>query len=337
VILKSYIVEQNFGVLDEYRAVLLYGENDGIKDDVKFKLKNLNQDSEIINLFENEIIKNKNILYANVINESLFNEKKIIFIHLATDKILDEISEALRKNTKKTKIYIFSEILDKKSRLRKLFEKEKGLAIFPCYEDNERTLVTYVNKELRGYSGLTGEIVSIIIENSSSSRKIIKNELLKIKSFFFRKVINKIQLFEILNIKNNSGFEEIRDNALVGRKDKINKLLSQIDILGEDTFFYLNSLSYRIFKLTEIQKINETFDNYEKTLDSLKPPIFWKDKPIYLEQLKKWDLNKLNKAACKIGEAEILMKKNSQIRNDVVIKELLITLSKEASIFSSID
>ena len=75
-ILKSYIVEKDIKILDKYQAVLLYGENDGIKDDIKSKLKILNKDAEIINFFENEIIKNRNILYENIINESLFSEKK---------------------------------------------------------------------------------------------------------------------------------------------------------------------------------------------------------------------------------------------------------------------
>ena len=135
-----------------------------------------------------------------------------------------------------------------------------------------------------------------------------------------------------MNIKNDSGFEEIRDTALIGKKDKINKLLSELNLLSEDSFFYLNSLNYRILKLIEIQKINETYKNYEQALESLKPPIFWKDKPIYLQQLKKWNMAKLNKAANKISIAEILMKKNSIVRNDIVIKDLIISLSEEASI-----
>ena len=75
-ILKSYIVEQNVNVLNEYQGILLYGENDGIKDDIKIKLKEKNKNVEIINFFEAEIIKNKNVLYDNIVNESLFNEKK---------------------------------------------------------------------------------------------------------------------------------------------------------------------------------------------------------------------------------------------------------------------
>ena len=330
-ILKSYIVEQNLNVLDTYQAVLMYGQNDGIKEDIKTKIKEKNQNSEIIVFFEDEIVKNKNILYENIVNESLFNEKKIIFIQSATDKIIDEILECLNKNNQHVKIYIFSDNLDKKSKLRNVFEKEKKLAIFACYEDNERTLVNYISSELDGFKGITGELINFIIGNSGSNRKIIQSELIKIRSFFTEKIINKKQLFEILNFKSSTGFEEIRDNALTGKKEKINKLLSGIELINEDSFFYLNNLNYRILKLIEIQEINIKFKNHEKALENIKPPVFWKDKPIYLQQLKKWDSKKLNKIAHKIGEAEILMKKNSLVRNDLIIKELIIDLTTEAS------
>ena len=330
-LLKSYIVEKNLDILKDYQAVLFHGENEGIKDDIKLRLKNLNKNSEIINFFETEIIKNKNILYENIINESLFNEQKIIFIQLATDKIINEICQCLEKNKKNVKIYIFSEILDKKTKLRNLFEKEKKLGILACYEDNERTLISYITTELKEYKGLTGEMINTIITNSSCSRKVIKGELIKIKNFFGEKKINKEQLLEILNVKNNIGFNEIRDKALLGEKNKINKLLSEIDLLNEDTFFYLNNLNYRILKLIDIQKADEIFNNHEKTLDNMRPPVFWKDKPIYLQQLKKWNLEKLNKAVNNICETEILMKKNSQIKNDVIIKNLIVELSVEAS------
>ena len=331
-ILKSYIVEQNTAILNDYQATLLYGENSGLKEDIKLKIKDQNKKAEIFFFFEEEILKNKNILYENFANDSLFSEEKIFFLEQATDKILEQILEVLEKKNEKIKIYIFSEILDKKSKLRNLFEKDKRVAIFPCYEDTEKTLINYIVKELAGFKGLTGEIINLIITNSGSNRKIIQNEIVKIKVFFFNKLINKNQIIEILNIKNDSGFEEIRDTALIGKKDKINKLLSELNLLSEDSFFYLNSLNYRILKLIEIQKINETYKNYEQALESLKPPIFWKDKPIYLQQLKKWNMAKLNKAANKISIAEILMKKNSIVRNDIVIKDLIISLSEEASI-----
>jgi len=336
VILKSYIVEQNIKILKNYQATLIFGQNLGIKDDIKHALKDLNKDSEIIVFFEEEILKNRNSLYNKVVNESLFSEKKIIFIHEASDKIFDQISECLERANKDIEICIFSGNLEKKSKLRNLFERNKNLAAFACYEDNERTLITYITKELGQFKGLSGEIIHLLISNSNMDRRIIKNELIKIKDFFLEKKINKEKILEILNIKNNNNFDEIRDNALVGDKKKINKLLSEINLLNEDTFFYLNNLNYRITRLQEIMRISNYDKNkYEQTLESLKPPVFWKDKPAVVKQLRKWGPENLSQIAAKIFMTETLMKKNTYLRNDIVVKNLIINLTNKASSISS--
>ena len=329
-ILKSYIVEQNVEMLKTYQATLIYGENSGIKDDLKIEIRTQNKDSQIINFFENDILKN-NLLYENIANQSLFAQKKIIFIQEATDKILNQITEVLEKENKEVQIYIFADTLEKKSKLRNLFEKDKKLAIFPCYQDNERTLITYINNKLKNFNGLTGEITNLIINNSNMDRSVIKNEIDKIKDFFINKKITKDQILEILNIKNDAGFDEIRDSALLGEKTRINKLLAETEILNDEAFFYLNTLYYRIMRLQEIVVLNGGDENYEKTLESLKPPIFWKDKPIVIQQLRKWSKKKLEDVLIKIGETEILMKKNSYLKNDVVIKDLIINLANKAS------
>ena len=131
-ILKSYIVEQNIDILKKYKATLIYGENNGIKDDIKEEIRNKNKNSDVINFFENDLFKN-NLLYENIANRSLFTERKIIFIQEASDKIFEQIEECLEKENKEIKVYIFADKLEKKSKLRNLFEKDKGLAIFPCY------------------------------------------------------------------------------------------------------------------------------------------------------------------------------------------------------------
>ena len=332
-ILKSYIIEKNINELAKFRSALLYGENDGIKDDVKTKLKLLHKDSEIINLFQEEIIKNKNCLFDNVNNSSLFNEKKTIFIQEASDKILDEINEVLEKNHETIKIYIFSSLLDKKSKLRSLFDKEKNLASLPCYQDTDRTLIFYVNDKLKDFKGISQEIVNLIISNSNHDRKVIKNEIDKIKSCFMDKNIKKKELEELLNIKVNNNFDTLRDSALLGDLKSFDKSLKESEFLPEDSFFNINSLSYRITKLIEIQRINKQINNLERSIEEIKPKIFWKDKPVIMQQCKKWDLKNLLQISTDLASIEILMKKNSYMKNDILIKKFLLNVFNKAASF----
>jgi DNA polymerase-3 subunit delta len=81
----------------------------------------------------------------------------------------------------------------------------------------------------------------------------------------------------------------------------------------------------------ELKSINNNLNNIEETLEKISPKIFWKDKPVVTQQLKKWDERKLQKALSEISNTEILMKKNSLIRKDILIKNLIITLCNEAA------
>ena len=329
-ILKSYIIEKNISELTKYRSALLYGENDGIKDEVKAKLKLLHKDSEIINIFQDEIIKDKNCLFDNAFNSSLFNEKKIIFIQEASDKILKEISEVLEKDNNDTKIYIFSSLLDKKSKLRSLFDKEKNLASLPCYQDTDKTLILYVYEKLKDFKGINQEIVNLIISHSNHERKIIKNEIDKIKSCFIDKTIKKEELEELLNIKINDDFNKLRDYALLGDIKNFDKLMKVTEFLQDESFLNLNIISFRISKLIEIQRKNIGINDIEKTVETMTPKIFWKEKPIIIQQLRKWTMKNLLSISNDLANTEILMKKNSEIKNEILIKKLLVNTIEKA-------
>ena len=230
-----------------------------------------------------------------------------------------------------TNIYIFCDSLEKKSKIRNYFEKETNLAVIPCYQDNERTLQNYINHNLKGFHGLTPEVTNLIIKNSHEDRKIISSEIVKIKQFFLDKKINKEQLLELLNIKQNSNFNLLRDATLLGNKNTVNQLLGEVDFINESPFFYLNQLNSRVLRLLEIKNVEIETKDIELSMELLKPKVFWKDKPIYSRQLKKWDLKMLNNALNNMLKLEKLMKSNSQIRNDIIIKSFIVQLCTQAS------
>ena len=100
---------------------------------------------------------------------------------------------------------------------------------------------------------------------------------------------------------------------------------------AENNVYYLNLINQRIKKLSEIDNIKKDNSDIESIISNLKPPVFWKDKPVYIQQLRKWSSKNLEIVLNKIGRVELLMKKNSQIRNDVLLKNLLINLCNRAS------
>ena len=135
---KSYLVESNFNTIRN-KIVLFYGENLGLQNDFKKTIKKLNRQNKIVNFDQEEILNTTEYLFDELANQSLFEDTKIIIINNTNDKFLEIIKKA-NKVVKDNKIYLFGNLLEKKSKIRNFFEKESNLDIVPCYKDNEITL-----------------------------------------------------------------------------------------------------------------------------------------------------------------------------------------------------
>ena len=329
-IFKSYILEQSLESINNCKLFLFYGENQGLKKEFKEKLKIQNKNQETLNLFQDEIIKNKNILVNEVNNKSLFNEKKVIFVNQTNDKILDIIDEII-ENIEDERIFLFSDILDKKSKLRSYFEKSKSCGTAACYQDNEITIRKIIMKKLNDYQGLTSQIINLIIQNTVLDRNKVNNEIDKIISCFKDKKIDLKKIDLLLNIRINDDFNLLKDQALNGNKINTNRLLADTVFEVENNIYYLNSINQRINRLNEIQNMKQENSNIESLVSSLKPAVFWKDKTMLIEQSKKWNKNKIQTALKKTYNAEIEIKSNSSIRKDLLIKNLIIDLCTTAS------
>ena len=201
-IYKSYLIEGKIDLLKE-NIILFYGENLGLKDDLKNKIKNSKKEASILVYNQDDILKNEDFFFNEILNVSLFEEKKIFFINEATDKILN-IVENIRDKIDNHEIFLFSEILEKKSKIRNYFEKDKKLAAVDCYNDNEITIKKIIQERLKGFTGLSSQNINTLIENCGLDRSKLKNELEKIIIFFSDKKINDGNLDELLNIKENN-------------------------------------------------------------------------------------------------------------------------------------
>ena len=329
-IFKSYLLEQNLKSIDNYKLILFYGENEGLKEEFKKNIKIINKDDEILNLLQGEINKKQNLLINEITNKSLFNNKKIIFIDQVNEKILN-ILEQIIKDISDEKIIIFAGNLDKKSNLRNYFEKSKLSAVIACYQDNEITIKKIIENKLSSYQGLSPQVVNFIIQNTGLDRSKVNNEIKKIKSCFLDKKIDLDKIDLLLNIKINEDFNKLRDGALNGNKITTNKLLADTIFESDSNIYYLNSINQRINKLYEIEKMKQNNSNIETIVANIKPPVFWKDKPALIEQSSKWNKNKIKEALKKTYTVELQIKTNSSIKNDLLIKNLIIDLCTAAS------
>ncbi len=321
-ILKSFEIENNIQLITNYKFILIYGENIGLKETLKKNIIYLNKKTEIINLYQEDINKNKNIVLNEIMNTSLFAEEKLIIINQANENTLTELDSIL-DGEERIKIILIADLLDKKSKLRATFEKKNNLAAIPCYNDNDFTLRKLIQNQLGDFKNMNSNIVNMILNYSNLNRKTILNNVEKIKSFYENKIISDDSLETLLNSDRNELFENIRDAALIGDKNRLNILLNNFAFTSDDTFIYLNKLNYKLIKLLEIHKENKKYGDFNITMTKMRPPIFWKDKPIYLKLLKKWQISSILEALTYLGKIEEKIKKNSSLNGLIIVKNAI--------------
>ena len=327
-IFKSYLIEQNNN-LNNKNILLFYGENVGLKNEFKNKIKLKNKNSEIVRFNQEEIIKEEEKFVNEIFNISLFDKKKIYFIESSSDKIL-EVFKNIEDKLSDQKIYLFAELLDKKSKLRNYFEKSSNIGAVACYADNEISIKKIILDKLKGFEGLSTQNINMIIENTSLDRVRLDNELDKIITYFTNKKINTDTLELLLDIRVNDNFNLLKDEALCGNRNKTNKLLSDTVIDADKNIFYLNIINQRMNKLIETFELTKNI-SLENAVNTIKPPIFWKDKPMFMIQAKKWNKNKIKNVLKKTYDLEIKIKSNPIINKNILVKKLLIDVCELAN------
>ncbi len=294
------------------KIFLFYGENDGYKNQVIKEIFINDFDGNIERFDENEILNNFDNFISSLINKSFFSELKLILISRVSEKIIKLIDELLLREINDVKIVLNSKLLDKKSKLRYLFEKDKKLICIPFYKDENKILVQFANNFFKDKKlSISPETINLIVERSSGDRANLNNELNKISLYFLNK--NKINIEEVIKLTNlteNYSISELADNCLSKNIKKINKIFNENVFSVDDCILIIRTLLSKAKRLLEIKKIVYKDKNIEKTISNYKPQIFWKDKEIIKNQISKWNLEETEKLIYKINDIEINIKKN---------------------------
>ena len=304
---------------------LFYGENEGQKQDVTQANFAQFTKENIYKYTEKDIIENNQIFLENIYSKSFFENEKLILISDVSDKILNLIKEIIESNINDVVIILIAKRLDKKSKLRNYFEKEKILLIIPFYEDTSQTLLSIAKKILfENKINLSSENLNLIIERSQGDRINLKNELQKIINLSQNN--KKLELEDILkltNLSENYSAGELVDNCLSKNKKRTLNILNENIPSSEDNILILRTFLNKLKRLRKLRMDLNENNNIDQVINSFKPPIFWKDKNIIKQQIKIWELNDIENFIVDLNNTESLIKKNPQISNQIINNMIL--------------
>ena len=317
-IIKNYQLEINN--ISKYNFVLFYGDNEGLKSEkIDYILKTTNYKKFLYN--EKEILNDIENFSNSLLTKSFFDDEKIVIIKNATDKILNLLKDLINRKIEKIIIIFDADVLDKKSKLRNFFEKEKNLACIPFYPDDFKNLNFISQNFFRDRKiKVSQETINLIIERSNGSRQHLKNELEKIGLYTANK--KKVEFSEIIKLTNlgkNYNISELVETCLVKNQKKVSKIINENNFSNEDTIIIIRTFLLKSKRLLNLSKNIKSNPNLETVISNYKPSIFWKEKEIVKQQLKIWSEKSLGKLINEINNTELLIKKNTDISLNVLL------------------
>ena len=292
---------------------LIYGNNEGIKQDIINNLYLKDFEGDLLKYDENEVLQNYEDIISSFLTKSLFQNKKIIIISRATEKLLNFVKDILDREIIDTKILIKSSTLEKKSKLRNLFEKEKNLVCTPVYEDDIRSLSSILQNFLKNHKlSLSQEMKNILIERSKGDRINLNNELMKLRDLSLsRKKINTADIIKLSNLAENYSVFELSDNYLAKNSKKVSNILNENNYSSEDCILIIRTILNKSKRLLKIRNEIDKNTNIDEVISSFKPPIFWKEKDIVKKQAQLWSTGEVKEIIYKVNNLEALVKKNA--------------------------
>ena len=299
--------------INKKKLFLIYGENEGLKEDLILEFSKDYSKENTFKYSEKEIFLNLENFYNNIFSQSFFEKKKLIIVNNASEKIKSEIELILTKNIEDITLIFLSNILEKKSKLRNLFEKDKNLICVAVYKDDHRVLFNLANSFFKSKKiNISTESINLIIERSSEDRKNLRNELKKIDCFIGnKKKIDFDDLIKLTNLSENHNINKIVDTSLAKNTRETLRVINENIFSTEDIIIIIRSYLLRSKRLLRLITELEKNKNIDQVISASKPPIFWKDKDIVKKQLKIW--NKENTIALiqNINNVELQLKKNA--------------------------
>ena len=322
-IIKSYEIKKKN--IKDYKFFLLYGKNQGLIDetiniDLKPKLsKNIYLYDEI------EVIKDKDTFKETILNQSFFENDKLIIISRVTDKISDTIEEIVNLNANKIFIILTSNILEKKSKIRGFFEKNKNTVCVAFYEDNNQTLskiaLDFFNKNK---ISISQQNINLVIDRCSGDRINLLNELQKIQNFCLKsKKISTEDLLKLTNLAENFDLSYLVNNSLAQNKKKTLNILNENNFSSDDCVLIVRIFLTKLKRLLKLTSEIASNENIDSLITKFKPPIFWKEKEIIKSQIKILDSAKIKNLLTQTNKLELLVKKNPSISVHLVTDFIL--------------
>ena len=318
-----------------YNIFLFYGPNFGLinliyKKTINLLSINLNDPFNVSKIDGNELKDNPSILNDNISTFSISEDKRIVLLDL-TYITINKTIEGIILNTIKQKnndylLLIRSSNLSSKNELVRFIEKLNNGVLIPCYEENSHSVKIEISRLFNQYKfTCPPDFISTLSSKFNSDTAINIMEIKKLETF----LIDNENITEDMILSLITDNIDINLNKIIQlcSSGKIQEALFSLDKIYENSSTTINitRLFVKHFKIIEkILLAVQNGSNISETINNMKPPIFFKDRPLLTFQCQLWSLKKVNLIFKRLIDIELKCKSNVY-SNKVLLSQFILS------------
>lgn len=297
------------------RAALLYGPDSGLARErskrIREKVLGENTDPfALVELTESAVIEDPARLLDEINAIGLLGGKRFILVRDAGDKLASVVKDAAPALHDDVFLLLLADELSAKSSLRKWFEEAPNAAALACYRDEIRDLQTVVNKAFSA-AGVSAprDVVDYLCSQLGNDREVTRSELEKIITYAGdEKTLSVADAEALVDYNRDTNLDDIVNAAADKNVPLLDTMLATHLTRGTSPVAYLRALQRYFNRLYFIKSKMEAGYDLETVVGSLRPPVFYKQKPLLIRHARNWSLTQIIKALKLLIAAETASK-----------------------------
>ncbi len=239
---------------------------------------------------------------------SLMSPKRIILLREADDGVLEALEDALPRRANGNYIILYANDSLAGSKLRAFAERSNEIASLPCYKDEGAGLEAFIRDTLRGYGLRAGtEVVRFLAHQLNGDRQIILNELEKLSLYLGDEgeEVGIEDAMAVIGENNDKSLDDLAHAVAAGDIVALCRLTDRLLAEGQVGFLLVRGVMRHLGKLRELALAREAGQSIDAAIESLRPPVFFKMKPVLKSHAGKWSAARCTEALSRLQWLEL--------------------------------
>ena len=297
------------------RAVLVYGPDDGlVRERAALAVRGAVDDPKdpflVTEISGAEVADDPARLYDEAASLALTGGRRVVRLRDAGESAAPVLADVLSDSNAEAFIVVQAGNLGPKSALRKLFEGAASAAALPCYADEAATVDRLIDECMRADGiTVTRDARAWLGDNLGSDRGVTRAELAKLA--LYAGSGGTVTLDDAEACIGDNAMRTLDSVALAaagGGRAGLDRALMACLAEGVNPVGILRATANHLMRLQWTAARMAAGMAPDTALQGLRPPVFFKNKPPFLSQARRWPPAGLARALDLVLEAERLVK-----------------------------